>query len=182
MDVTREALQQVAYTLYEQLVSAYHIKSVANFSSTGDKLLTLYDDMDSLLSSNEHFLLGKWLKNARALGTTEVEKNRYEYNARNQITLWGPDGQIHDYANKQWGGLMKSFYKLRWELFISQVLGTLKSGKKFDNSKFQLDVFNQESSWMSRGDKFPHKPVGDSVYIVKYLHDTYRQQKQPLNM
>lgn len=28
----------------------------------------------------------------------------YEYNARNQITLWGPDGQIKDYANKQWAG------------------------------------------------------------------------------
>ena len=171
MDVTREALQQVAYTLYEQLVSAYHIKSVANFSSTGDKLLTLYDDMDSLLSSNEHFLLGKWLKNARALGTTEIE-----------ITLWGPDDQIHDYANKQWEGLMKNFYKPRWELFIFQVLEALKSRTKFDNSKFQMDVFQQESAWTFRGDKFPDKPVGDSVSIVKYLHDTYRRQKQPLNM
>lgn len=24
--------------------------------------------------------------------------------ARNQITLWGPNGEIKDYANKQWAG------------------------------------------------------------------------------
>ena len=29
---------------------------------------------------------------------TEEEKLNYEFNARNQITLWGPDGQILDYA------------------------------------------------------------------------------------
>jgi Alpha-N-acetylglucosaminidase (NAGLU). len=32
------------------------------------------------------------------------EKQLYEYNARNQITLWGPRGEIVDYANKQWAG------------------------------------------------------------------------------
>ena len=41
------------------------------------------------------------------------EKLLYEYNARNQITLWGPDGQIVDYANKQWAGKvqMSDIYK-----------------------------------------------------------------------
>jgi hypothetical protein len=33
------------------------------------------------------------------------EKQLYEYNARNQITLWGPRGEIVDYANKQWAGM-----------------------------------------------------------------------------
>lgn len=28
----------------------------------------------------------------------------YEYNARNQITLWGPYGEIMNYAIKQWSG------------------------------------------------------------------------------
>lgn len=32
------------------------------------------------------------------------ESDLYEYNARNQITLWGPSGEIKDYANKQWAG------------------------------------------------------------------------------
>ena len=30
----------------------------------------------------------------------------YEYSARNQLTLWGPTGQISDYASKSWAGLV----------------------------------------------------------------------------
>ena len=34
----------------------------------------------------EHVMLSK------ALATTDAESRLYEFNARNQITLWGPDG------------------------------------------------------------------------------------------
>jgi hypothetical protein len=40
------------------------------------------------------------------------EKQWYEYNARNQITLWGPRGEIVDYANKQWAGMVISCNRL----------------------------------------------------------------------
>ena len=40
------------------------------------------------------------------------EKQLYEYNARNQITLWGPRGEIVDYANKQWAGMFISCKRL----------------------------------------------------------------------
>ena len=29
---------------------------------------------------------------SKALATTDAESRLYEFNARNQITLWGPDG------------------------------------------------------------------------------------------
>ena len=32
-------------------------------------------------------------------------------NARNQITLWGPKGEIVDYARKQWAGLIDLYYR-----------------------------------------------------------------------
>ncbi|RMZ10805.1 hypothetical protein D0862_03116 [Hortaea werneckii] len=46
----------------------------------------------------------------------------YEYNARNQITLWGPRGEISDYGSKQWGGLIGSYYLPRWERFVDFTL------------------------------------------------------------
>ena len=52
--------------------------------------------MDVLLGTDPHFLLGNWLEAAKAIGTTDDEKKLYEYNARNQITLWGPTGQVTD--------------------------------------------------------------------------------------
>ena len=63
-------------------------------SSSGLRLLGLLADLDTLLASDEHFLLGRWLEDAKALGTTEAEKQLYEYNARNQVTLWGPSGNV----------------------------------------------------------------------------------------
>ena len=42
-----------------------------------------------------------------------------ELNARNILTLWGPTGQINDYAKKEWGGLVRDYYKPRWALFVS---------------------------------------------------------------
>ena len=58
--------------------------------------LKLFDDMDTLLSSNKHLLLEIRLSSAGAFGTTEGEKNKDKYNARNQIPLCGPKGELHE--------------------------------------------------------------------------------------
>ena len=45
-------------------------------------------------------MLGRWQAWARSWadpGANEV-RNNLEYNARNQLTLWGPTGQINDYV------------------------------------------------------------------------------------
>lgn len=50
--------------------------------------------LERLLASDPHFLLGRWIHDARQWGANAEEKNLMEYNARNQITLWGPDGNV----------------------------------------------------------------------------------------
>ena len=73
--------------------------------------LDLLLDMDELLGSNEHFLLGKWINLAKSVpNATEQDVKMYVFNAKNQITLWGPNGEIMDYAAKQWNGLIKDYY------------------------------------------------------------------------
>ena len=57
-------------------------------------LLDLLVSVDKLLATDEHFLLGIWLESARNVATGEREQRLYEYNARNQLTLWGPDGNV----------------------------------------------------------------------------------------
>jgi len=57
-------------------------------------MLTLLADMDTLLASDPHFLLGSWIHDARQWGSSAQETNLMEYNARNQVTLWGPEGQV----------------------------------------------------------------------------------------
>lgn len=60
----------------------------------GARLLTLLEDMDQLLWSDSHFLLGTWLEAAKQLANDAQERRLYEFNARNQITLWGPTGNV----------------------------------------------------------------------------------------
>ena len=60
-------------------------------------------------------LLGPRLLEARAAARSPSEAALYERNVRTQLTIWGtggPDGdsEVGDYANKEWGGLMRSFY------------------------------------------------------------------------
>ena len=157
-------------------LEAYQGGTVAKLCSAGSKLLELFDDLDSLLSTNENFLLGRWLESAKALATNEEERRNYEYNARNQITLWGPNGDIHDYASKQWGGLIKSFYKPRWELFVSEVIKDKKGKSRFDPGRFAGELFRQERDCTLQRETFSVKPVGDSVAIAQRLHQTYGRQ------
>ena len=58
-------------------------------------MMELFTDLETILASDEHFLLGRWLEKAKSLATNETESKLYEFNARNQLTLWGPDGNVN---------------------------------------------------------------------------------------
>ena len=78
-----------------------------------ETVLGTLDDLDRVLSTDANFMLGPWIAAARAWGNTTAESDLCEWNARNQLTLWGPSGlsNVVDYATKEWGGLTPSFFK-----------------------------------------------------------------------
>jgi len=63
------------------------------------------------------FLLGPRLAEARRAATTEAEARQFEWNLRTQLTVWGTSdaggSEIEDYANREWAGLLSSYYKPR---------------------------------------------------------------------
>lgn len=172
--MTRQSLQLLAIIPYNKLVDGYHSKSLTDVQAAAAQLYEIFNDMDAILSSNQYFLLGNWLNGAKALATTVEDSRLYEYNARNQITLWGPSGNIEDYANKMWGGLVKNYYKPRWQLFVSFLVDAISHGTPFERQKFRAALFNQETKWTHDTNPFPGSPVGDTVTIAKMLHQKYR--------
>jgi len=36
--------------------------------------------------------------------------------------MWGPFGEINDYASKEWNGLFGYYYYNRWSLFFYEVI------------------------------------------------------------
>ncbi|KAJ8301051.1 hypothetical protein KUTeg_022570 [Tegillarca granosa] len=106
VDITRNALQIVSIDLYNDVVEAYQKKDLSLVMSTGKALLEILSDMDLVLFTDEHFLLGAWLRAANITAGSESEKPLFMFNSINQITLWGPSGQLTDYAARQYSGLI----------------------------------------------------------------------------
>ncbi|KAL7789894.1 glycoside hydrolase family 89 protein [Trichoderma ceciliae] len=123
VDWTRQVLVNGFNGLYKDLVAAYsNSASPGEIKSRGTKLISLLKSLDAVLATNENFRLTPWINAARASSPSTADF--LEYNARNQITLWGPSGQVEDYASKQWSGLVGDYYLGRWEQFIDYLATT----------------------------------------------------------
>ena len=164
MDVTRQVLADYASVLQQNAAKAYEAKDIEAFKKAADEFLGLIDDMDTLLGTRSEFLLGRWLKSARAIGHTQEEKDLYERNARNLITLWGnKDCRIRDYACRQWNGMMGGFYRPRWERFFTFVQEAMQNGRSYNADKFVKESKDWEWEWLAGHEEYPSQPVGDEI-------------------
>lgn len=136
VDVTRQALQYRAEQLYVNLQSDRFSNSWV-FNASINLFLDAMQDMERILSTNQDFTIGTWLKNARRWANGAEQTLQYELNARNQITLWGPNGEITDYACKQWAEMFHYYYIPRWRTFLDAALTTKIRGEYFDEAATQ---------------------------------------------
>jgi alpha-N-acetylglucosaminidase len=175
VDVTRQVLANYATPLQQKMASAYKNHDKEQFKQYSTEFLQLMDDMDALLSTRKDFLLGKWINEARANGITEQEKNLYEFNARDIITLWGDkESGLSEYSNRQWAGLIKGYYKQRWVLFFKQMTQALTTGTEFDAANFDKQVKNWEWQWVNTHDNaYPAVTKGDAVEVSRQLFEKY---------
>ena len=177
VDVTRQVLADHASILQQDVASKYAEDDLHGFKEAADRFLGLVDDMDALLGSREEFLLGKWLSSARAIGTTEEEKDLYERNARNLITLWGnKDCRIRDYACRQWNGMMSGFYRPRWEMFFDVAEQALKEGTELDHDAFVSSCKDWEWQWVSGHETYRTEPTGGELKHCRRIWDKYHEE------
>ena len=107
VDISRQFLVNFAGELYADVMEAYQAKDILSLAGFKLEFINLLNTLDTILGSNEHFLLGRqWLNPAKSIpGANDEDKIQYEYNARNQITLWGPEQNIRkdviDYAGNK---------------------------------------------------------------------------------
>ncbi|KAF2684573.1 glycoside hydrolase family 89 protein [Lentithecium fluviatile CBS 122367] len=128
VDVTRQVYSNAFLASYTSLIATWSSSSNSTTPSSLvphiSTLTTLLTSLSTLLSTLPQFSLTPWLLSARALApphtpiTPIAIADLYEYNARNQITQWGPGGEINDYASKSWGGLVGDYYLPRWQAFL----------------------------------------------------------------
>lgn len=176
VDIVRQAVAEKGRLMYRVLVDAYKAGDRELFKLSSDRFLRLILMQDRLLATRSEFKVGRWLESARNLGSTEEEKDWYEWNARVQITTWGnrvaaDDGGLHDYAHREWNGLLRDFYYLRWKTWLDEQL------KSFEGGQLKaIDFYALEEPWTLKHNSYASEAEGNPVDIACEI---YREIKLP---
>ncbi len=175
VDVGRQALQLLYAEMYGSMKTSFANKDLKGLQATATNMSFLMNNMDSLLGTSSHFLLGSWIYNAQANGATQAEEDQYELGARAQITIWGPQGQLIDYGNRLWSGLVRDYYAKRWKLFTDYLIKCIQLKQPFNQTFYNGKVWTTvEKPFPILKKEYPHKVVGDSIAMSKKIHDEYR--------
>jgi alpha-N-acetylglucosaminidase len=173
-DVTRQVLANYANVVQQKYAGAYKKNDLSGCTKYSIEFIELVNNMDRLLATRKDFLLGKWLEDARRWGKNKEEVRLYEKNARNIITLWGDSNSVlHDYANRQWSGLLTGFYKPRWEEFFRYVANCQQDNKAVDLKLFDEHIKRWEWEWVNKQEMYSKEPRGETIKIALELYDKY---------
>ena len=175
-DLTRQVLANYALPLQQKFVKAFKNKDADAFKKYSRQFIVLIEDMDELLSTRKDFMLGPWVAAARKWGLTNQEKALYEMNAKDIITLWGDANcPLHEYACRQWSGLLNDFYKPRWQQFFTVATKAMQQQKDMDIAAFQKDIAQWEWNWVNQRKDYSLLPAGNSVNVSVALYNKYRK-------
>lgn len=171
VDICRQALADQGRKQYLKTMADYKSFSRQEFKKDSNRFLKMILLQDKLLGTRPEFRLGHWIEEARNLGKTAEEKDLYEWNARVQITTWGnricaDNGGLHDYGHKEWQGLLKDFYYLRWSTFMK----SLASQLSLQNTP-QIDWYGLEEPWTLQKSPYSSKAEGSPIDVAKEVID-----------
>ncbi len=189
-DITRQVLSNRINDLYGDIMNAYHAKDVNSFERSTNLFLKIAEEMDALLQSVPELTLHEQLKAASACAFTDKDKQNFELNLLTQVTLWGPVNSpvLYDYAWKEWGGLVNSYYAARWHSYFEQLAIFFKKKhfrtetrkqinerNVYGGSKFYRNYEKFEKNWLSTVS--PEAPTeADTVALARELTEKYGKQ------
>ncbi|BDS06551.1 alpha-N-acetylglucosaminidase [Oceaniferula spumae] len=133
-DAVEMAAQALALKADEWLVCARELQSqgdVEGFKSAVDHACKLLLQADQLLESHSYLTLENWIAHARNHEGTAADKDAWEANAKQLITIWGPP--VNDYSCRVWSGLIRDFYVPRMQAMTS----AMAEGKNFDRRSWE---------------------------------------------
>ncbi len=131
----RQVIDNKALAVRDKFTQAYYKGDREAMVAASEEFLGLCDDLAAVLKTRPEFSLCDWIKDARSWGKNPPEADYYEMNARTLISVWGDSFHLSDYANRDWDGLVETYYKVRWRMFFDAVLAAFDAGETFVNPK-----------------------------------------------
>lgn len=169
VDIARQAIAEKGRRIEKVVEAAYISGDKSLYRASTERFLALLLLQDELLGTRPEFRVGNWIRQARSIGNTPEEKDLYEWNARVQITTWGNrnaanNGGLRDYAHKEWNGILKDFYYMRWKTWFDHQLQKLEG-----NNPAEIDFYALEEPWTKATNFYTWKPEGDCIPTVKRI-------------
>lgn len=163
VDIARQTLANESRLLLPQIKAAYDAKDRSRFDTLTQRWLKWMDLQDRLLATNRFFLVGSWLAHVQPWAATPEEHARLDYDARSLLTTWGDrkaseGASLHDYGNKDWAGLTRDYYRLRWQTYFASLDEALRTG----TSPKPIDWFAMGDAWNRGTQHYADQPIGDA--------------------
>jgi alpha-N-acetylglucosaminidase len=151
--------------------SAADVAALAPLSNT---MLHLLQDLDTLLGTDINYLLGVWLARADDLAADGWSpRAQLRFNALNQITLWGPTGEINDYAQKQWHGLVADYYAGRWTRAFAAANASIAARQAYDPESVAADLITFGQTFDKSDKAYTTQPSGGVLAACAKVIDRY---------
>lgn len=162
VDVVRQAVAETGKLEQKVFAAAYRAGDREAFSVAAKRFMRLLLLQDRLLGTRPEFMAGSWIAAARALGHTEADRALLEWNARVQISSWGDraaaEGGLHDYAHKEWNGILRDLYAVRWAAWFD-LMERRMAGEELPD----IDFYAIEEAWAQATNPYPAAPAGDCI-------------------
>jgi alpha-N-acetylglucosaminidase len=78
-----------------------------------------------------------------------------------------------DYANRQWAGLVGTFYLTRWQTWLCALDAALASGRPVDVDGVRARIRDGELAWTRTHNVYSAEPRGDTIRISSELYYDY---------
>ena len=198
VNLGREILAQMAGPVGQNFTDAIAINTALDpkrVASTGEAYVEVLEDLDTLVATDEAFLLGPWIEMAKKFASTYDTEDCtdtgyetittcakfYEWNARVQLTTWNPTpkgasavpkGPV-DYASKHWSGLVRDYYAERVRRLTKAVGAEAAAGRPWTSEKDAALKAALAYEWTTATNAYPTSPVGDAFAVSQAMHAKY---------
>ena len=164
-DLARQCNADFAYRLLGKISKEFDNGDTVRFKYLSDIFLNTVLSHDDIVSSRKEFLLGPWVESAMKMGYGEKEQRNYREQALTIITTWGDEnaaneGGLHDYSFREWGGLVKDLYYVRWKMFFDYV-------NEYKELPLKYDYFEMEKEFTKTQKPYSLRPTTDAIKMAR---------------
>lgn len=191
-DLTRQVLSNRFHTQQAAFAKSFSEQDLDGVKRIAAAQTALLEDLDGFLALRQNFTLARWVNQSHALATNEKEKRYFDKNARTLVTIWGDlygeCSMLYDYAWREWSGLIREYYAVRWQKFYDYAIQTLESGKtlpkhnkatfvcgrpRIDDGAFARELFPFEKAFCETYSEYAEPQNQDVTAAAKALFRKY---------